>query len=133
LTQTSRLNTPEAKEKRKQTLIQRYGTTDVFKLHRNKAVIRSAEQREVKYRNTSFSELSIRQKKRRLIEQRGHRCESCQNVSWLGNPITLELDHIDGNKQINTESNLRLLCPNCHSITPTWRKKKSAVNSLARE
>jgi hypothetical protein len=33
----------------------------------------------------------------------------------------LELDHIDGNYQNNALGNLRLMCPNCHSLTPTFR------------
>lgn len=41
------------------------------------------------------------------------------------NPVTgdvpLELDHIDGNSDNNIESNLRSLCPNCHSLTPSFR------------
>lgn len=56
-----------------------------------------------------------------LIEVRGHRCEQCNLSSWLGQKIMLELDHIDGNRTNNYLDNLRLLCPNCHAQTPTWR------------
>ena len=62
-----------------------------------------------------------------LISERGYKCEKCQLPEWQGQPITLELDHIDGIKKNNTRDNLRLLCPNCHAQTPTWRKKKSAL------
>ena len=37
------------------------------------------------------------------------------------NTIPLEIDHIDGNAENNSEENLRLICPNCHSLTPTYR------------
>jgi hypothetical protein len=49
-------------------------------------------------------------------------CNIC-NVpdKWNGNPLTLELDHIDGINDNNVVSNLRWLCPNCHSQTPTYR------------
>lgn len=39
---------------------------------------------------------------------------------WRGNPLTLHLDHIDGDNLNNTIDNLRFLCPNCHQQTPTW-------------
>ena len=57
------------------------------------------------------------------------RCCGCKKTHWkcfIKNklkPIPLELDHIDGNNQNNTLSNLRLLCPNCHAMTPTYRGK----------
>jgi Zn finger protein HypA/HybF involved in hydrogenase expression len=56
-----------------------------------------------------------------LIEERGHKCENCLNAEWLDTPITLELEHCDGDRLNNTRENLKLLCPNCHSLTKTWR------------
>ena len=50
-------------------------------------------------------------------------CSSCGNVSWMGLPIPLELDHVDGDRDNNELANLRLLCPNCHAQTPTYRAK----------
>lgn len=50
-------------------------------------------------------------------------CSMCELSQWLGKPIPLELDHINGNHNDNTISNLRILCPNCHTTTPTYKSK----------
>ena len=58
-----------------------------------------------------------------LISKRGYKCECCGEAEWLGRPIPLELDHISGNREDNSESNLRVICPNCHALTPTYKGK----------
>ncbi len=62
--------------------------------------------------------------KKRLIKELGHQCQNCNLSSWMDMPITLELEHCDGNNRNNERTNLKLLCPNCHSQTPTWRNRK---------
>lgn len=63
--------------------------------------------------------------KRWLIKERGHKCENCGLTDWLHQPLVLEMDHIDGDRTNNEGSNLKLLCPNCHSQTTTWRGRKN--------
>jgi hypothetical protein len=64
-----------------------------------------------------------------LIKERGHECEVCKNTEWQDNPIPLELEHTDGDNKNNTKENLKLLCCNCHALTPTWRGRNVGVKN----
>ena len=50
-------------------------------------------------------------------------CAMCGISRWLDGEVPLQLDHKDGNKDNNNLKNLRLLCPNCHALTPQYRLK----------
>lgn len=67
--------------------------------------------------------------KKRLMEEGIKKpvCENCGCSDWLGKPINLELHHVDGNRQNHELKNLRLLCPNCHSQTDTYRAKNKKI------
>ncbi len=82
--------------------------------------------REKRYNTLSWNEYNIPEKRRKVLEEQGGKC-LCGLSEWLGGRLVLELDHKDGNKKNSSRDNLRFLCPNCHSQTPTWRRKKSSV------
>lgn len=58
-----------------------------------------------------------------LFDTRGCKCELCgwHEVNQYTNTIPLEIHHKDGNYQNNAEENLQILCPNCHSLTETYK------------
>ena len=62
--------------------------------------------------------------RKRLLHERNHTCEQCGiGNEYNGKPLSLELDHVDGNSNNNKVENLRILCPNCHSQTDTYRAR----------
>lgn len=68
--------------------------------------------------------------KRFLIETRGYKCECCGISEWKGQKLSLEFDHINGDFNDNSLENVRLLCPNCHSQTPTYKAKNTGNGRL---
>ena len=58
-----------------------------------------------------------------------HACAECGVSEWRGAPLSLELDHVNGDHADNRLENLRLLCPNCHSQTPTYRGRNIGVRT----
>ena len=71
--------------------------------------------------------------KRYIKEERGHCCEQCDRDTWMGKPLPLELDHINGDASNNFPSNIQLICPNCHSITETWKGKNRGNGRKSRK
>lgn len=68
----------------------------------------------------------------RLKHERELKCEVCGLTEWRGRIVKLELHHVDGNNTNNRRENLQLLCPNCHSITETWRSNlKSKLTKVS--
>lgn len=63
--------------------------------------------------------------KKRLIKAgiKKNICEVCGLTEWNKKPIEMELDHINGVSNDHKLNNLRIICPNCHSQTETFRAK----------
>lgn len=61
--------------------------------------------------------------KRYLFKKYDNKCCKCSwsEINKFTNKIPLEIEHIDGDFTNNKEENLLLLCPNCHSLTPTYK------------
>lgn len=116
---TSKNNNPE---KRKNTILKKYGSflSDV----RNEAIRDYWNEKHLEKCNLDFDNKTKSYKRLQILTEQNYSCLHCGLSEWLGKSIKLELDHIDGNNKNNSRNNLRLLCPNCHSFTDTWRKKK---------
>ena len=67
--------------------------------------------------------------KKRLIAEgiKKNVCETCGISTGMDKQLNLELHHIDGKRQNHKLSNLKLLCPNCHSQTDTFRAKNKKI------
>ena len=75
--------------------------------------------------------------RRKLIENnlKENICENCGIYEWNGKPLTLHLDHVNGDNLDNRITNLKILCPNCHSQTVTYcnSKIKSSISELRKK
>lgn len=61
--------------------------------------------------------------KRYLLHINGNKCSECGISLWNGKDIVMELEHKNGDSSNNSLENVCLLCPNCHSQTPTYKSK----------
>lgn len=69
-----------------------------------------------------FEQWSKKARKEEIFKEQNGLCAECkQTIVWNGKILVFELDHIDGNRDNNARVNSRLLCPNCHSQTPTFK------------
>lgn len=83
------------------------------------------------YQDLLFEEKPIAEQRRIVLKKQNGKCMICGIDTWCGKPLRLHLDHINGNIYNNNRENLRYICPNCHSQTPTYCKpgnKKGKLN-----
>lgn len=63
-----------------------------------------------------------------LKKYKPYTCSNCDNDGqWLGKELVLQVDHIDGDNKNNELENLRFMCPNCHTQTPTHSVNKKII------
>lgn len=104
----------------------------MWNYHSTNTYCSNACQADWKWRNVTILQIEAGEKsyhavntlKRYLCEKVGEKCAVCgQLPEWQGKPLVLQVDHIDGNSDNNFPSNIRLICPNCHTQTDTFGTK----------
>lgn len=80
----------------------------------------------VKGSTYTSSKLSQRLLKEGVKERK---CERCGRTEWEGEPIPIELHHINGDHYDHRIENLQFLCPNCHALTENYKRKKQHLLS----
>lgn len=85
------------------------------------------------YEAKPFNELGDAVRRRRILAEQHGLCACCNIPQiWNERPLRFELDHEDGDRLNNSRANLRLLCPNCHSQTPTWGSRNAKGEARAK-
>lgn len=73
----------------------------------------------------------VRALKKYLIEL-DRRCSVCKGTEWRSQPIPLIFDHINGNSEDWSLTNIRLVCGNCDMQLPTYKKKNVGKGRFSR-
>jgi hypothetical protein len=76
---------------------------------------------------SNFEDLSYESKRKRVIWEQNSKCGECGLSEWRGKSLVFELEHKNGDRSDNKRENLIALCPNCHSITGTWRGRNKKI------
>jgi len=98
-----------------------------------KVKIKKPTPRELTRKRFELGEIKERATLRKYIaETTGYCCSVCEVEQWNDQPLTLVVDHIDGNAGNNLPINLRLLCPNCNSQTDTFGGRNKGYGRKAR-
>lgn len=86
---------------------------------------------DIEYYLVKGSKIGSYKLKNKLLKEglKEQKCECCGLVEWFGQPIKLELHHLNGDNTDNRLENLQLLCPNCHSYTDNYGGKNQKINT----
>lgn len=127
LCKQARSRSAEVKEKISKSIAKKWAEDETYKSSLKLAKEKSIESLKIyweeKLLTDSFSEMSFERKRRRVLIEQDFKCNICKISEWNSRPISLEIDHIDGNNNNNLRGNLEGLCPNCHSQTSTFRAR----------
>lgn len=97
--------------------------TDYPHLYKKLGITIKKSNEDIFHQNSVYDRKDLKRKiiKEKILE---YKCSICGISEWLNKPLSLQLDHINGINNDNRIENLRFLCPNCHTQTPTWGSKK---------
>lgn len=73
--------------------------------------------------NKNTNDTNLRNVRKYLILKYGHKCSICGLSEWMGQPIPLVADHIDGDTTNHKVENFRMVCENCNAQLPTYKSK----------
>ena len=130
----SHIPTPEHREKTSKSLKGKLFPEKIFKdkdkwrqsltaAHR-----RRREQRATEVLTLPFSDLTYEEQKTKIFNEQNGICKLCSIPPiWNNKKLNFDCDHIDGNSKNHIRENLRMICPNCHSQTPTYKKNNSDI------
>lgn len=78
--------------------------------------------------------LNKSQRRTRILREQDFACAMCKTPqTWNEQPLNFDLDHINGDRSNESRQNLRLVCPNCHSQTPTYKSKNAGARRYSDE
>lgn len=109
-----------------------FGNIEIGDIARANSIIANQRKQMLRFINGESNTLSNSAIKRLLLRENyvEDKCIECGNSEWMGKKLNLELDHIDGDNFNNSFQNLRLLCPNCHSITDSYCGKNKNTGKM---